>query len=136
MKTLEELRKTPRLMIRQTGVDGGFGIIFRMDGKQFGTVIWSFGGGWEHVSVAPFKKSHTPTWDEMCALKDMFFREDETVVQYHPAKRDYVNVVGNCLHLWRPLDQQMPTPPAAMVGIKAGQTPQEYKKAVEELLND
>lgn len=133
MKTLEELRKTPRLMILQTGLDGGFGIVYNMLGKKFGTVIWSFGGGWEHVSVAPFKKSHTPTWDEMCALKDMFFHEDETVVQYHPAKSDYVNVVGNCLHLWRPLEQQMPTPPAVMVGIKQGQSIEDFRKAVKEI---
>lgn len=34
--------------------------------------------------------------------KDMFFKEDEIVVQYHPAKSEYVNNMPNCLHLWRP----------------------------------
>ncbi|MBR5818147.1 MAG: hypothetical protein IKY62_05825 [Clostridia bacterium] len=63
----------------------------------------------------------------------MFFREDETVVQYHPAKSEYVNNVPNCLHLWRPTGAEMPTPPAIMVGIKKGQSSAEVKKAIEEV---
>lgn len=132
MKTNEELGKTPNLLIRRTGIDGGMGVLYRA-GREYGSVIWSNGGGWEHVSVSPFKKSYTPTWDEMCSLKDMFFHDDEVVVQYHPAKSEYVNNVPNCLHLWRPIDQQMPTPPSIMVGIKAGQTRSDVQKAIEEV---
>lgn len=132
MKTNEELGKTPNLLIRRTGIDGGMGVLYRA-GREYGSVIWSNGGGWEHVSVSPFKKSYIPTWDEMCSLKDMFFHDDEVVVQYHPAKSEYVNNVPNCLHLWRPIDQQMPTPPSIMVGIKAGQTRSDVQKAIEEV---
>jgi len=70
----------------------------------------------------------------MCALKDMFFREDETVVQYHPAKSEYVNNRPNCLHLWKPTAEELPTPPAIMVGIKDGQTISDVRKAVKEVL--
>lgn len=101
MKTLEELKNAANLCIRQVGYDGGYGEVYQ-GGKPFASVIWSNGLGWDHVSISPYKKSHTPTWDEMCRLKDMFFREDETVVQYHPAKSNYVNINKNCLHLWRP----------------------------------
>ena len=116
MKSLEELKKTPNLLICNIGEDGGSGVIEY--GKLRASVIWSFGGGWEHVSMAPYKRSHTPTWDEMCKLKDMFFYDDETVVQYHPKKSEYVNNLPNCLHLWRPLNEVMPTPPSIYVGLK------------------
>lgn len=132
MKTLEELKQTPNLVIIRTGLDGGIGEIFKI-GKRYGSVIWSFGGGWEHVSVCPYKHSHTPTWDEMYSLKDMFFRDDEVVVQYHPAKNEYVNNMPNCLHLWRPINEVLPTPPSIMVGVKKGQTTEEVRKAIEEV---
>ena len=66
----------------------------------------------------------------MCILKDIFFNEDDTVVQYHPAKSEYVNNVPNCLHLWRPINDVMPTPPSIMVGLKKGQS---IESAIEEI---
>lgn len=132
MKTFEELKQTPNLLIIRTGLDGGIGETFKI-GKRYGSVIWSFGGGWEHVSVCPYKHSHTPTWDEMCSLKDMFFRDDEVVVQYHPAKSEYVNNMPNCLHLWRPINEVLPTPPSIMVGVKEGQTAEEVRKVIKEV---
>lgn len=132
MKTNEELKNTPNLLIARTAPDGGCGEIFQL-GKRWASVIWSNGAGWEHVSVAPYNRRIVPSWDDMCRLKDMFFREDETVVQYHPAKSEYVNNVPNCLHLWRPTEAEMPTPPAIMAGIKKGQSSAEVKKAIEEV---
>lgn len=120
MKTSEELRNTANLLIDRIGNDGGMGEIFKL-GKRYGSVIWSNGGGWEHVSVCPYKRSYTPSWDDMCRLKDMFFYEDEVVVQYHPAKKDYVNMIHNCLHLWKPIDETLPVPPSIFVGLKKGQ---------------
>lgn len=134
MKTLDELRNTPNLLIIRTGADGGMGELYRA-GKRYGSVIWNFGGGWEHVSVSPYKRSYTPTWDEMCSLKDMFFHDDEIVVQYHPAKSEYVNQTPNCLHLWRPIDQELPVPPSIMAGVKAGQSAAEVRKAIKEVNN-
>lgn len=113
MKTLDELKATPHLTIHQTGHDGGQGeITFH---NWSGSVIWSFGGGWDHVSVSPYKHRITPSWDDMCRVKDMFFRDDEVVVQYHPAKSEYVNKMPNCLHLWRPQNVELPTPPTIFV---------------------
>ena len=88
-------------------------------GKSF-FCIASDGGGWEHVSVSPCnqKRKLCPTWEEMCAIKDMFFEAEETVVQYHPPKSDYVNMHPYCLHMWRPLEQEIPRPPAIFVGYK------------------
>lgn len=131
MKTLEEIKATCNLLICNVGIDGGAGVIFHA-GKRWASVIWSFGGGWEHVSVCPYNR-RTPSWEDMCRLKDMFFRDDEAVVQYHPAKSEYVNNMPNCLHLWRPIDAQLPTPPSIMVGVKPRQAQAEIRKAIEEL---
>lgn len=131
MKTLEELKNTANLLIKKTGLDGGMGEIHY--GKLTASVIWSFGGGWEHVSVSPFKRSYTPSWDEMCRLKEMFFYDDEAVVQYHPAKSEYVNNLTNCLHLWRPINEKLPTPPSIMVGIKDGQSLSDIEKEIKAL---
>lgn len=70
-------------------------------------------GGWDHVSVS--LPDRCPTWDEMCAIKDLFFEPDEWVVQYHPAKADYVNHHPHVLHLWRPHGVELPRPPKVMV---------------------
>lgn len=76
-------------------------------------VIASNGGGWEHVSVS--HDNRVPSWEVMCKIKDMFFEEDEVVMQLHPKKEDYVNIHNNCLHLWRPIKEEIPTPPKFMV---------------------
>jgi len=94
--------------------NGCFKIFVR--GKSF-FVIASNGGGWEHVSVSPAsdRRKACPTWEEMCAIKDMFFQPDECVVQYHPAESEYVNLHPYCLHLWRPTGGSIPTPPKEFV---------------------
>ena len=54
--------------------DSGNGVFkVYVGGKSF-RVIASNGMGWEHVSVSPgsAQRKCCPTWDEMCAIKDMF----------------------------------------------------------------
>lgn len=68
---------------------------------------------WEHVSVS--LSTRCPTWEEMCMVKDLFWAEDECVVQYHPAKKDYKNQHPYCLHLWKPTKQKIPMPPSICV---------------------
>lgn len=58
--------------------------------------------GWEHVSVELCAR-RLPTWEEMCLIKDIFWDEEEDVVQIHPKKSQYVNIT-EALHLWRPVD--------------------------------
>ena len=77
------------------------------------SVVFSWGGGWEHISVG--YKNRTPTWDEMCIVKDIFFDEEECVVQYHPPKSEYVNNHPYVLHLWKPIGIKIPMPPKIMV---------------------
>ena len=132
MKTLEEIRGQTGLRIVEVAPDGGAGLIEH--GKLKGSVIWSFGGGWEHVSIHPFKRHYVPSWDEMCWLKSLFFYAEEWAVQYHPPVSEYVNNLGNCLHIWRPINQELPTPPSWMTGAKQGQTLSEaYAEGMKEL---
>lgn len=95
--------------------DSGNGVfkVF-VNGRSF-FVIASNGGGWEHVSVTTKNGKRCPTWEEMCAIKDMFFLPDECVVQYHPPKKVYVNVHEYCLHLWKPIKQNIPMPDSKFV---------------------
>lgn len=81
---------------------------------------------WEHVSITMLdyrKNKHGKTvkrcltWEEMCYIKDLFFKEEEAVMQLHPPKSDYVNNHPYCLHLWRPMKVEIPLPPSIMVGI-------------------
>lgn len=71
---------------------------------------------WEHVSVSAEK--HCPTWREMCFIKDLFWSEEETVMELHPPKSEYINNHSTCLHLWRPLKAGIPLPPGITVGFK------------------
>lgn len=82
-------------------------------------IVSGVGLGWEHVSVSLPK--HCPNWQEMCFVKSLFWDEEECVVQFHPPKSQYVNFHPHCLHLWKPLDAELPMPPSVMVGPKAGQ---------------
>jgi hypothetical protein len=80
------------------------------------TVIASDGEGWEHVSVS--RQDRCPNWGEMCRIKNMFWDEEDTVVQFHPAKSEYVSNHEFCLHLWRQAGKEFPRPPSILVGIK------------------
>lgn len=75
---------------------------------------------WEHVSISARNgsKVRTPNWKEMCHIKDLFWDEEDVVMQLHPRKSEYVNMHPHTLHLWRPLDQIIPEPPSHLVGPK------------------
>lgn len=113
MRPIEEILACRTLDVEQMSADGGRGKI-TVSGMRC-SVVFSWGGGWEHVSISPFNHRMTPTWDDMCRLKRIFFEDDEAVIQIHPRKQDYVNVMKNCLHLWRPTDQELPLPPLIYV---------------------
>jgi hypothetical protein len=69
---------------------------------------------WEHVSVS--LKNRPPNWEEMCYIKSLFWDDEETVMQLHPPKSQWINNHPNCLHLWRPIEIPIPLPPSVTVG--------------------
>lgn len=109
-----------RLRTGKYGSDETFGnngaFMIPLERGQAVRVIASDGLEWEHVSVS--RTDRAPTWYEMCQIKDIFWDAEDTVVQYHPPKSEYVNHHPNCLHLWRPTEQELPLPPSYLVGPK------------------
>ena len=98
------------------------------DGKTYGCVmipgpcgrtlgvIFSLGEGWEHVSVSLEDKRKIPNWREMCFAKDLFWDKEDCAIQYHPPQSVYVDCCPNCLHLWKPIGQEIPMPDPILVG--------------------
>ena len=123
-KAPEQFRVTkgdPRTI--STIEDGNNGVfIIKAQGLHY-VCIASDGYEWEHVSVSILKKNmvtikRTPTWEEMCMIKDIFWDDEDVVIQYHLAKKDYVNMHPYVLHLWKKINYDIPTPPSIMVGLK------------------
>lgn len=114
MKSQKEILQIPYLEPYRTGEDGGMGRIY-LNGIRLkpASIVWSFGDGWDHVSIA--YPNRCPTWDEMCKVKDLFFDKDETVVQFHPKKGEYVNLHPYCLHLWRQQGSEFELPAQRLV---------------------
>lgn len=80
-------------------------------------VVASDGLGWEHVSVSVYKMKRLPNWREMCFVKDLFWDEEDCVIQFHPPKSDYVNNF-EVLHMWREIGVNYKTPPSILIGLK------------------
>jgi hypothetical protein len=76
-------------------------------------IMASSGGGWDHVSVS--RRNRVPNWAEMEHIARLFFRDDETAVQFHVPPSDHINIHPNVLHWWRPLDAPLPRPPGIFV---------------------
>ena len=122
MKDLKEIEKTRGLQIQMFNPEEGMNGFYKeleytnrgniKFGKEF-TFVFTWNNGWEHLSVST--QSRCPTWEEMCKFKDMFFNEEEACVEYHPKKSDYVNLHPHCLHIWRPLNEELPIPDKKLV---------------------
>jgi hypothetical protein len=100
-------------------VDGDInddGIFIIAINKKRMAIIASRVMGWDHVSAS--MTDRCPTWPEMCVVKDLFFDEDECVMQLHPPKSNQINNHNYCLHLWSPQEIPIPQPPDILVGIK------------------
>ena len=112
------VREGPMASDESYGLAGGFRLI---GPKGVMLLVMSSGPastendtGWEHVSVTC--QSRTPNWQEMAFVKDIFWSEEECVVQYHPPKSEYVNCHPFCLHLWKQASGAFPMPPSLLVG--------------------
>lgn len=133
MKSWEELKECKKIVWTSKRIDGASGTLYCH--RWVGSIVYSTGAGWEHVSVAPFKKSIIPSWEDMCFVKDLFWNENEAVIQIHPAKKDYINNNPNCLHLWRCTYKEMVLPTKILVGtdrpMSQKELEDEVKKAYE-----
>jgi hypothetical protein len=113
MKTLAEIKAHARVTIIEASEHGGAALVKRTMGAKPLRVIFAWGLGWDHVSVS--LQDRVPNYHEMKHVKRIFFRPDEWAVEYHPPQYEYISVNDNVLHLWRPQDGSLPTPPSIMV---------------------
>ena len=111
------------------GLYGAFLLENRITGRKLLVVAsdgsyWKEAGmpgsvAWEHVSVSIVgKPGHCPNWPEMAGVKDLFWGEEDCVMQLHPPASEYVNYHRGTLHLWRPIGVEIPRPPSICVGPK------------------
>lgn len=124
---------------KEDGANGAFMIPNQLRAGAYFLCIVSNGMGWDHVSVTlqQMKKGKqmwplnvTPTWREMCLVKDTFFEPEEPAMQLHPPESMYVNNHPTCLHLWRPQEHTIPFPHPLMVGIMGYNLGEKGKAAV------
>lgn len=108
------------------GNNGGF-LVPINHGTVHAFCLVSDGHSYEHVSVTLYDKKNNlikrcPTWNEMCVIKDIFWDEEDCVMQLHPPKKDWVSIHEFCLHLWRPTEVEIPRPAYYLVGPKKKKT--------------
>jgi len=95
---------------RLAGPCGAELVVIASDGAD-----WPFPSpAWEHVSVST--RHRTPNWREMEFVRDLCFMPEELVLQFSVPRAAHINVHPYCLHLWRPIGVEIPTPPAETVG--------------------
>jgi len=123
-RTLAEKLEAGRIRSGRFASDASFGPygLFRIMGPCGAELLIMASAGdetvrWEHVSVSI--KRRPPNWQEMCFAKALFWEPAEAVMQLHPPEADYVNNHAYCLHLWRPIGQAIPLPPASLVGVQS-----------------
>jgi hypothetical protein len=70
-------------------------------------------------------------------MKELFWKDDEVCYQLHPTKDNYINNDEHCLHLWKPIDEEIPLPPPILVGFRKGHEEDKaiLKQVQEELGN-
>lgn len=131
MKSIEEIKKTRNLFIEAEAPNDGIGGHYydSISGKNL-NFIFSYQLGWEHLSVS--MPSRTPSWDQMCRMKDIFWNKDECCVEYHPKEEDYVNNHKHCLHIWRPTEVELPEPPSILVGFRNDKEKEEFLRMASE----
>ena len=119
MKNIKDIKNTSGLKIIAEGEDGFAGIIYTKVSYKNGKpkfenelfFIFSTGCSFEHLSVST--PARCPTWEEMCYMKDVFWNDDEVCMQLHP------------------INQEIPTPPSVLIGIRKGHELEDVEKMKE-----
>lgn len=115
------LREGPLASLPEYGANGFFQIPFN---EVVLAVMASDGGDWSEADLGPQRWEHVsvslrgrcPTWEEMDFVKKIFWRDEETVLQFHVPRKQHVNYHPYCLHLWKPVGVEILLPPGICVG--------------------
>lgn len=124
----------PMMKFKEDDYNGAFNI--ELKGDKYNILI-SNDGGWEHASIS--LRNKMPDTKAMNTLKQMFFEDDETVMQLHPPKSEYISNHQYCLHLWRPTKKHIPLPEKSFFELE-GQTSRQKLKGdqyvIKEIITD
>lgn len=112
MKDLKRIKASITQFIAEG--DDGFATQIASQSHIYNLIV-SWGLKWEHVSVSIIDENRCPTWEEMCFIKNLIWDMEECVIQYHPPESLYVNNHPYVLHLWKPLEEEIPMPPKIFV---------------------
>lgn len=121
MRDVEHLEKFrvvngPMASTPEAGNNGMFLIPHQKYAKDRFQVTCSDGMGWEVVSFTYYKKNKTPTWDDSCYIKDLFWEEEEAVMQLHRPASLRVSERKFVIALMRPIEVEIPQPPVITLG--------------------
>jgi hypothetical protein len=72
------------------------------------------GEPWEHVSISK-EFGILSTYLERKWVRETFWEDEETVIEFWPPKSKFVNINPGVLHLWRPTETVIPMPPERCV---------------------
>lgn len=111
MKSFTRIEHTSGVKLLKKADDG---IAFKWRNEWH--VIVSNGAGWEHASISNRDGKTLASWEVMRDLKRLIWNEDEVAIQIHPAEANYVDNF-EVLHLWRPINGDVPLPPVELIGI-------------------
>lgn len=107
----DKIQKAQKMIVN--GLAMYAGILKLSKGRRFTFMASIDDGRLEHVSVSLCNSmTETPTWEEMCEVKEMFWNSEEEVHQIHPKASQYLTgITGpdgtkleNVLHLYRPVN--------------------------------
>lgn len=88
MRSIEEIKATRNLFIEAEAPNDGMGGYYydSISNKRL-NFIFSYQMGWEHLSVS--MPSRTPTWEQMCKMKDIFWGKDEEIKNLQGSLQTY-----------------------------------------------
>lgn len=105
MKKIEEIKNDKRILNTGKAMFGFDSFEVKAMGNEF-NVVASIEPNQEHISITLRHKKRIPTWEEMKAIKDIFFDAEEECYQVFPKKSEYVNLHPYCMHIWRDRDEE------------------------------
>ena len=105
MKTIDEIKQDKQVIAYAKAMFGFDAFKVKVFGNIY-NVIASIENHQEHISITLDGKKRIPTWEEMKAIKDIFFNDEEECYQVFPKKSEYVNLHPYCMHIWRDRNEE------------------------------
>jgi hypothetical protein len=109
------IKEGPLASTDELGQNGAFIIGFKDDTALLVTVATR--AGWEHVCVSKRRKRMLqkpedvePDNGDMATVKDIFFKPEETVVEYFPHRESCLHPAPGTRHLWKHNLRDFPMP--------------------------